>query len=162
MSDTDLPITKYIVRHRQGSERHLRHCVHFITFGLLYGPTKIRFPTILTLDLSNHLPPPQHLCERFTGLHREVAKSFFSVEANEAEFHRALGKLERRMKREPLGGCVAVRINCMAGMHRSVAMANRLAEEVSRWDGFKAQCLHLDLGKGADPRDETAERAGPR
>lgn len=48
------------------------------------------------------------------------------------------------------GGCVAFVINCTAGRHRSVAMAERLAEQVRLRDGFRAECLHLDLAKGAD------------
>lgn len=57
------------------------------------------------------------------------------------------------MERELRGKCVVVLINCTAGMHRSVAMAERLAERVGMREGFKAECLHLDLAKGADVQD---------
>lgn len=154
-------VTQYIVRHPKGNGPCPRHCVHFITFGLSYGSAEVHgCPLILELDLSKHQPPQKHLCEEFTGRNREVAENFFSVPANEEEFHRALGELEQRMKREPQGGCVAVLINCTAGMHRSVAMAERLAEAVWSWGGFGAECLHLDLWKGMTIQEKTVAKVG--
>lgn len=146
------------MKHLHGHESHLRPCVHFITFGLNHGPVQIRFPTILSLDLSKHLPPPEHLCSRFNGLHPIIVHSFFSIEANEAEFHRALAELRGTVKAMPQGGCVAYAINCTAGRHRSVAMAERLKDEVRHRYGYKAECLHLDLMKGGDVRDENLAR----
>lgn len=40
---------------------------------------------------------------------------------------------------------MAVLVKCTIGMHRSVAMAEKLAEEVARWKGVKVFCEHLDL-----------------
>lgn len=143
---------KYIIHHRSDNTPPRYQCVHFITYGLHYGPPDILFP-ILSLDLSKHEPPPDPLCARLTGLDDELQHSFLSFPANKAEFHTAWATLWRKMKREPQGSCVVVKINCMAGMHRSVAMAERLAEQVRLRDGFRAECLHLDLAKGADVRD---------
>ena len=42
---------------------------------------------------------------------------------------------------------VVVLVKCMQGMHRSVAMAERLADEVRRWRGVLVRCEHLDLGE---------------
>ena len=145
----DLPVATFTVRHHESKNTRNRPCVHFITFGSSYGPTKVddSFPTILRLDLSKLEPPPQHLCERFTGQDDEIVKSFFSNDKNEEEFIRNWEKLKQRMK-ERGGGCVAALINCTAGRHRSVAMAERLATAVRSWDGCRAECVHLDIRKG--------------
>lgn len=155
-----LPVTKFIVSHPGGNRSRLDQCVHFITYGLFHGPTGTRFPTVLTLDLSEHLPPPPDLCERFTGLDDEIVEAFFSTRANEDEFHSALRELRQKLKGWPRGGCVAALINCTAGKHRSVAMAERLAKELRSWDGFKAECAHLDLGKGMERQARNAARVG--
>lgn len=160
MPDKDLPVTVYTIRHRESNGTRDRPCVHFITYGLHYGPTKIRFHTVLRLNLSDHKPPPQHLCDEFTGLDDEIVDSFFSIPANEEEFQSALSKLKKRVKLKRLQDCVAVEINCNAGRHRSVAMAERLAEAVRRWHGFKAECLHLDLEKGLKMQKEKATTGG--
>ena len=157
MPVTDLPVTKFTLRHPEGNKAQSA-CVHFITYGLSYGPTQVddRFPTVLRLDLSQNQPPPQHLCERFTGLNEKLRESFFSIRENDEEYHRTLKELKRRIQSKSQGDCVAVLINCTAGMHRSVSMAERLKEAVSRWDGFKAECLHLDIGKGEQVEAEMA------
>ena len=159
MPDKYLPVTVYTIRHRESNGTRDRPCVHFITYGLFYGPTKIRFHTVLRLNLSDHKPPPQHLCDEFTGLDHEIVDSFFSIPANEEEFQSALSKLKERVKLKRPQDCVAVEINCNAGRHRSVAMAERLAKAVRRWDGVKAECLHLDLEKGLKIQKEKAARA---
>ena len=151
--DPDSPLTKYHVTHLEGNRTRRWPCVHFITFGRDYGPVTIRFPTILRLDLSSYETPPQSLCSTFTGMHYKIRNSFFSFQANEAAFHRALKELRGTVKNAPRGECVAYVINCTAGRHRSVAMAERLSRTVDEVDGFRAECLHLDLDKGADLRD---------
>lgn len=154
-----LPIKEIFVRHPKGDKAPLRQCVHFITYGSDYGPARVRGRrTVLTLDLSNNRPPPKQLCEKYTGLDYEVAKSFFSDQANEEKYHWALEKLSQARGLEPRGGCVAALINCTAGMHRSVAMAERLAIRVRSWDGFKAECLHLDLEKGIEIQKREAAK----
>lgn len=44
------------------------------------------------------------------------------------------------------GECVAVVVNCRAGMHRSVAMAERMARRARRWEGGGVRVVveHLD------------------
>ncbi|CAD6592868.1 MAG: hypothetical protein ASARMPREDX12_006537 [Alectoria sarmentosa] len=155
-----LPTKVFSIRHREGKETRVRPCVHFVAYGRNHGPPQIRFPTVLTLDLSKNEPPPERLCGRLTGLDYEIADSFFSFESNDLEFYNALNEIQHQMKSRPRGGCVAVLINCMEGIHRSVAMAERLARAVRSRDGPKAECLHLDLGKGMKIRPESAARMG--
>lgn len=155
-----LPTKEFSIRHREGKETRFRPCVHFVTYGRNYGPPQIHFPTVLTLDLSKNEPPPERLCERLTRLVYEIADSFFSFESNDLEFYNALNEIQHQMRSRPRGGCVAVLINCMEGIHRSVAMAERLARAVRSRNGPKAECLHLDLGKGMKIRPESAARMG--
>ncbi|KAL9074451.1 MAG: hypothetical protein Q9161_002239 [Pseudevernia consocians] len=158
LPDKKLPVTKFILRHPEGNEARTCPCVHFITFGRDYGKTKVLFPTVLTLDLCEYEPPPPHLCEKFTGLDDEIVDSFFSIPANESKFHEALAELRETIKLRSQRGCVAYVINCTAGMHRSVSMARRLAREVRKVDGFKTECLHLDLAKGIDAQAKKAAK----
>lgn len=161
-SDQNLPVRKFFIRPPESNEARLRPSVYFITYGLRYGPTGIFFRTVLTLDLSNDPPPPQYLCERFTGLDKKLSDSFFSIPTNEATFLQALKKLREGMKTMPKEGYVAVAINCTLGRHRSVTMADRLAMEVSRVDGFYAECLHLDIEKGGKVKVENSARLSPQ
>lgn len=160
MPQETLPTKKIFVMHPKGDKAPLRQCVHFITYGTDYGPAQVdhRCPTILNLDLSKNQPPPKHLCEKFTGQNKKIVDSFFSYRANEEEFRRALKEIWQGMEHEARGGCVAALINCTAGMHRSVAMAETLAKVVGSWDGFKTGCLHLDLEKGKEISGKNAAK----
>ena len=116
-------------------------------------------PVLIDLDLSQHQPPPGDLCERYTGQDKELANSFFSEKANEAEYHRTLGQIWERLhqesKHKPPGSCVACMIHCHIGRHRSVAMAERLAMAVASWGGYEVGGLHVDLKKGAKTQAES-------
>ena len=160
MRDEDLPLAKYTVWHDAGDRAHIHGCVHFITYGRSYGPTKvIDLPVLLNLDLTGHEAPPPDLCGAYTGLDEELARSFFSIPKNERTFRNALAELKWDIERRQPVGCAACLIHCNIGRHRSVAMAERLARTVGHWDGFKAECLHLDIEK---TRAEDVVRADAR
>ena len=57
-----------------------------------------------------------------------------------------LDKLEVDILNGPFqqGGCAAVVVNCMSGAHRSVAMAEKLADEIEKWDRIVVHRVHLD------------------
>ena len=163
-SNKHLPVSKYIVRHGAGDEKRVRPCVHFITFGEYYGEAEaVDFHVVIKLNLVQHLAPPQHLCKDFTGQDRQIAQSFFAIPANEAAYRDALATLrkeiEREMEKKLKGRCIAFLINCTLGRHRSVAMAERLAETVGRWGGYRSECLHLDLMKARNEEAQTPIRA---
>ncbi|KAM0799621.1 hypothetical protein BDR22DRAFT_890203 [Usnea florida] len=153
-------VERIVLNHREGNTSGGNQCVHLITYGLFHGSTGTRFPTVLRLDLSKHEPPPQHLCERFTGKDKEIKEAFFSIRQNEDEFQSALKWLGQKLQGWPRGGCVAVLINCWMGRHRSVAMAERLAKELNSWAGFRAECAHLDLGKDMERQARSPARVG--
>lgn len=153
------PIVKYIVRHPDGIDARIRACVHFITYGTDYGKTEAKdFNDYLTLDLSHHRLRPHLPLDRLTGQDRELADGFFSIEENDSTYHESWDRLVHRTRTMVPGGCVAFLINCTAGRHRSVAMAERLARKVGNTDGFKAECLHLDLGRAKIQQAENAAR----
>lgn len=55
-----------------------------------------------------------------------------------------------RCRAKPLRDEVAVLVGCHAGMHRSVAVAERLAKDMAGWHGpgvDSVRCLHMDLGQ---------------
>ncbi|CAF9939728.1 hypothetical protein IMSHALPRED_001612 [Imshaugia aleurites] len=155
----DLPVARFSIGHRHSNETRSSPCVHFITFGSAYERPQVRHsPVVLEVDLSNLEPPSDHLLERFNGLDEEIVESFFSKERNEAKFHRTFQKLKHEIKGRGRG-CVTVLINCTAGRHRSVAMAERLATEL-RWHGFNAECLHLDILKANNIQAENEASGG--
>ena len=154
------PVERIVLNHREGSISGGDQCVHLITYGLFHGSTGTRFPTVLQLDLSEHEPPPEDLCERFTGMNKEIKEAFFAIRQNEDEYQSALKWLGQKLRGWPRGGCVAVLINCWMGRHRSVAMAERLAKELNSWAGFRAECAHLDLGKDVERQARSAARVG--
>lgn len=55
-----------------------------------------------------------------------------------------------RCRIKPLSDEVAVLVGSRAGMHRSVAIAERLAKDMAEWHGpgvDSVRCLHMDLGE---------------
>lgn len=111
-------------------------------------------PVIMYFDLCTLQAPPRHLLERYTGASRVLSESFFSLPRNERFYQDSLDRLEEQLQRlsdsPPREDIfLAVLVNCRAGMHRSVAMAERLATDMRswRWDGFEGVNLvveHLD------------------
>ena len=159
----DSPVKEYKWTHPGGHAAHIHSCVHFLTYGLSYGPADVKdVPVLFDLDLSKHWAPPSHLCDEYTGLHEVLADSFFSVQSNKDAYDKALRILWRELRQVwkvgPSGSCVACKIHCNIGRHRSVAMAERLARTVGRWDGFQVECLHLDILKGMENRAENEVR----
>ena len=75
-----------------------------------------------------HLEPPRpDLCGDHTGLEPKTAESFWSVPANERYYQENItyiGKILDELKGQ--GKKVGIDVFCMAGRHRSVAMAERL------------------------------------
>ena len=142
-----------------GSKGHHGLCMHFYTYGQSLRPEpRLSHPTIFRVNCAQLKPPADHICEGNTGLDRKVADSFFSYSANETRFQEALDQVQRYLdKHDDHIGCVAIMVSCYWGVHRSVAMAERLATVVEKWTGLSVHCRHLDLGKGIE-RQQRAKR----
>ena len=110
-------------------------------------------PVLCYLDCRAMQPPPRHLLDLYTGASPTLAHAFFSMPGHEAIYRTAYLDLEDQLgmllsnPRLMRGGCVAFLVNCRVGMHRSVAMAERLARDVQnlwRGEGVRVEVEHLD------------------
>ena len=146
-----------------GSKGHHGLCMHFYTYGQsLRSEPRLSHPTIFRVNCINLKPPQDHICEKYTGIDSKVADSFFSNSANERRFQEALDQIQRYLdKHDDHVGCVAIMVSCYLGVHRSVAMAERLATVVEKWTGLSVHCRHLDLGKGIE-RQQRAKKQTQR
>ena len=145
-----------------GSKGHHGLCMHFYTYGRsLRSEPRLSYPTIIRVNCATLKPPADHICEGHTGLDFKVADTFFSNPNNETRYQRALDQIQHFLdKHDDHIGCVAVMISCYYGVHRSVAMAERLATDIERWTGLSVHCRHLDLGKGIEWQKRAKERRG--
>lgn len=124
----------------------------------------------MTLDLSTMQAPPRHLCDRFTGINPEISQSYFAVPGHEAHYLNVMRTLEnvlRDVYANPASrsgsDCLAVLVNCRAGMHRSVAVAERMARDVERnygGEGVVVVVEHLDTDVQRGVRRVQRARAG--
>lgn len=109
----------------------------------------MKIPTLMTINCSRLYAPPFGLQTRYTGLDYQISSGFFAHSRTEDAYENALDQLYYSVKcwtpKSDLGEEVAVLVKSTMGMHRSVVMAEKLAEEVVRWKGVKVFCEHLDL-----------------
>ena len=144
-----------------------RVCLHIITSGVTWGPPSVPMPVLCSFDCRTMQPPPRHLLDMYTGASPALAHAFFSMPGHETIYldtyialEDQLGMLLSNPQLRP-GGCVAFLISCRVGMHRSVAMAERLARDVQdlwRGDGVVVEVEHLDTD--TDRGIRRAQRAG--
>lgn len=135
--------------------RPQRRCelkINFYTCGrdFDFRPYTDFAPCILNISCVSMQPPPQALCVRFSGRDRELSDWLFARREYRVKYGHALEKIadavERwRPRRHGQRFCAIVK--CMHGMHRSVAMADKLAREVSRWDGVKVSVEYVLLSQ---------------
>ena len=151
--------------HTHSSGRSLNHRLRlsFISYSIQEGLPTVSVPAVKLISCKHLRCPPQRLLEKYTGLDPEISKSFFSDRKNEDAYRDALRRLKgilRDMKdKQPH---LAVLVSCVHGMHRSVAMAERLAQEVRSWPGVKVlPCEHVDL-KARMERRERRQKAAER
>lgn len=121
--------------------------ITFMSYSMNKGKPSLRMPVLQHFPCHELVPPDEYFLHRWHGLNPELARAFFAFPANENAYREALGLLESQLDLVPAHVThVAVLTSCRAGMHRSVAMAERLAKEVSRWHGVRVEnCKHLDL-----------------
>jgi predicted protein tyrosine phosphatase len=125
-------------------------CMHIVTYGQSYNriPRVKGAETINTINCACLIPPPASVCRKYTGLDAAVADDFFRHKGNQAVFEQKLREIEAFLAANPMReGCVAVMVSCVMGVHRSVAMAERLAFELRRRNGIKVETKHLDRQK---------------
>ena len=131
--------------------------VQFVTYGKGQRPHPIDYNIIYRVDCS-HLPaPPSHLCNVSTGLYYESAEAFWKHQVNQERYRKAVDHINGLLYLALSRGqrSVAVAVFCMAGMHRSVALAERLARHFVTYPGLSVpKPKHLDMGGGVKRQQE--------
>ncbi len=128
--------------------------IHVLSYSKDIGRPQLLIPTF-KFDVSKLSPPEKGIQERFTGRDPELANTFFNTADHEAQYQAMLADTKDTIRRwrcrtKPLSDEVAVLVGCHAGMHRSVAIAERLAKDMAGWHGpgvDSVRCLHMDLGE---------------
>ncbi|KAL9014440.1 MAG: hypothetical protein Q9173_000922 [Seirophora scorigena] len=120
--------------------------IDFLTCGLSYRPNLGSTPCILSIKCHNLAPPSRNMCLRYSGLDRELSDWLFARREYRVKYQRALDKIEDALDRWRPGRdgprLVAI-VKCKAGVHRSVAMAEKLAKEVKRWKGVRTSVEYV-------------------
>lgn len=120
--------------------------IHFVTYAKKHEAPRLDCPIVRSFDCSFLQPPSNGLCSRYTGLDRPLSDAFFSHPANEEQYSANLRTCAEGIEGWRLiGSHVAILVLCRAGMHRSVAMAERLAKQISTWQYLDATVCHFDL-----------------
>lgn len=114
--------------------------IYFYTCGRSYRLSDGLGPRILSMSCADTTPPPPEMCLRFSGLDRELSDWLFSHREYRVKYTRALDRIADAVGAwQPSrdGPRFSAVIKCKAGVHRSVAMADKLAWEVSSWKVFE-------------------------
>ena len=92
-------------------------------------------PEMGLVDCSNLQPPSPPTCQRFTGLEPEVAGAVFSNKYTNSVYVSVIRTLKHEIRDWDFGEgrYLVVPVACRAGVHRSVAMAERIAKTISKW-----------------------------
>ena len=125
---------------RRASRRPRPLRIKFISYSEKIGRPSLRIPSLLTVDpLSDAL----FTCDLFKGAYHNALDRIYK-EANlwieEDDYEE--------------GEEVAVLVKCMAGMHRSVVMAEGLAHEVETWQGVQVRVKHVDMREAVGAMEE--------
>ena len=89
------------------------------------------------VDCTRLRAPPRHMCNRYTGVNPKIEEEFFSEPNSERVFRTVYRALKSDIRGWDFseGADLEVPVACMAGCHRSVAMAERLGREISCLEG---------------------------
>lgn len=132
--------------------RHPDLQITFVSYSMFNSEPILSMPVLERFPCHELMPPDRSILNRFHGLNLELSRAFFSKFENELFYQAAIARLRLHLHRLPMDVThVAVLTSCTAGMHRSVAMAERLAKEVGTLRMVRGRrvrvggCHHLDL-----------------
>ncbi|KAI4133285.1 MAG: hypothetical protein LQ338_000343 [Usnochroma carphineum] len=123
--------------------------IEFLTCGRKYSPDIGSSPCILSISCIELEPPPRDMTLRYSGLDRELSDWLFSRGEYRRKYRRAIDKIADAVDRwrpSRHGPRFVAIVKCMAGVHRSVAMAEKLAREVGRWEGVSVTIEYQSVG----------------
>ena len=109
--------------------------------------TPSRFPEMPVVDCSQLQPPSPAMCNRFTGMAPEVVGAVFSNPTSSMVYANVLRALKQEIRHWDFrkGRYLVVPVACRAGVHRSVAMAERIAMAISKWQGRSPLLLAVQV-----------------
>lgn len=136
----------YMMEAVAGDTKDLAMCVSVFSFGFKFG---IPLDADLVFDV-RFLPNPYYITELKdkTGLEREVRDFIFSYQQTKDYVKRLEDLIDYSLpyySEEGKTGLV-IAIGCTGGKHRSVALAQEIAEHVSQ-QGYQTVCNHRDMGR---------------
>ena len=121
--------------------------IKVVTFSVHY-PLNSHLTGLELVDCSDLEPPPAYLCNRFTGLQREISDHFFSIPEHVDILEDVYSDLKEKIRdwsRDTDGHTLLVPVACRAGLHRSVAMAERIAKKISNWHSSRYELrVHVE------------------
>lgn len=121
--------------------------VTFMSYSMRKGQPRLDIPIAMVIACHELEPPDGYYLNRFHGLDDELQDAFFAIPENEDYYFNAWAELKWRLDRVyPHITHVAVLTYCRAGMHRSVAMAERFAVDLFNYSNLNVgRCEHWDL-----------------
>ncbi|MCJ1424117.1 hypothetical protein MMC29_002004 [Sticta canariensis] len=142
--------------HSNGPHRPYELKITFMSYSMRKGEPRLPIPVLQRFPCHELEPPDRYILNHWHGLDPELAHAFFANPDNEDAYQENVALLQSSLHRVPQSVThVAVLTSCRAGMHRSVAMAERLAQEVGRWHGVRVKtCKHYDLEESIRSHEE--------
>ncbi|KAF2134391.1 hypothetical protein P153DRAFT_380202 [Dothidotthia symphoricarpi CBS 119687] len=148
--------TIYIVTFSNVQTPTLQALNHLLTDHLPHRDPPI--PHLYTIDASNMTPPPSQICAAYSGL-SPVVQEYVMQDARAREAVRRAVKELLAFGERKRGGRgrneVALSVCCVAGTHRSVSIAERIAREVNTevrrlggGDGVRVVARHVHRVRG--------------
>ncbi len=134
------------IKYLWGKSKGIKFRVSFMSFGYKYG---VPIDTDLLVDV-RFLPNPFYIPElkEKTGLDREVQNFVFQQEATMVFLEKYLDLLKFLLPMYEKEGKsnLTVGVGCTGGKHRSVTLANYLAEKISEV-GYLTETRHRDIDR---------------
>lgn len=133
------------ILHIYSEEEQEIFSVHFVSFGFKYG---LPIDADLVFDV-RFLPNPHYVnhLQPMTGLNKEVSSYVFKWSDTQKFNDKVLDLLQFMLPQHKKEGKsqLAVAIGCTGGQHRSVALSEYFAKELS--DGYITHISHRDIDK---------------
>jgi RNase adaptor protein for sRNA GlmZ degradation len=119
----------------------------FISFGYKYGPPK-NVPSEFCFSVKNFPSPSKSVRDKYDGTHQRLQNELYHNTKFEELYQELLGKI-LNIYRDNInsGSDIKIAIGCEEGVHRSVAIIEKLATEDLIWSPTVITMNHRDLGR---------------
>ena len=128
--------------------------LHFCTFGV-ERPARpdVFLPVLLEIDC-RITSPAKELRSHYTGLDAIIVNDIFSRPENEAMYQDHLAEIKHRVRslKRADPRAFLIPVYCGAGVHRSVAISERLMHDLKHWPYVTSQVTYLNLRDAIEKR----------